>query len=97
MIQRANTTMIQRFALLLLLSCASLPLLASEGRMDSPDGEGDRQAAMVTAPGDAVHGESPGDAVEASREKASESAPADTQESSGRPPRMHNLIPGMFR
>jgi len=97
MIQRANT-MIQRFALLLLLSCASLPLLASEGRMDSPDSDGDHHhAAMVTAPGDAVHGESPGDSVEAAQEKADESAPADSPEHTGRPPRMHNLIPGMFR
>ena len=90
--------MILRLALLLLLSCASLPLLASEGRMDSPDGNGDCPNAMVVAPGDGVHGGSPGDAMEpAPAENAGDPAPAGNPENGGRPPRMHNLIPGMFR
>lgn len=96
MIQGANI-MILRLALLLVLSCASLPLFASEANMGSLDDDGDHQAAMVTAPGEVIHGESPGDAVEAALDEAEASAPAEAPENSGRAPRMHNLIPGMFR
>ncbi len=94
--------MILRIALLLLLSCASLPLFAGEVFMDSAEIDAGCQAECAAVvevdPDDAVHGISPGDEVEAaSAVEATTAKPAEDPESAGRPPRMHNLIPGMFR
>ena len=93
--------MIHRTALLLLLSCASLPLFAGEVRMDSAELDDGCQA-ECSAPvsidtDDAAHGISPGDEVEAAAVEGTSSEQAGDPESTGRPPRMHNLIPGMFR
>lgn len=94
--------MILRIALLLLLSCASLPLLAGEVRMDSAEIDAGCQAdcssVVSVDPDDAVHGISPGDEIEAAAtSEASARELTEDAEGTGRPPRMHNLIPGMFR
>jgi len=95
--------MIQRIALLLLLCCASLPVLAGEGRMDIVEVEAGCQAdcGAVDVAAGAVgdeHGISPGDASDgAPAAEAGTASPATSPESTSRPPRMHNLIPGMFR
>lgn len=87
-----------RIAILILLCSASLPLFASEENVASPDGGGD--CASVMAP------EAPGDGPEIDRSREAEAAAGgkDSAERRGgnaenslRGPRMHNLLPGMFR
>lgn len=90
--------MILRLTLLLLLCGASLPLLASEGRMELPDG--DPGCASVTgvderevSPG-GVHGN---DNEAVPKDKAAPAPRGGSPENGVRTPRMHNLLPGMFR
>lgn len=88
--------MILRITLLLLLSGASLPLLANEGRMESPDGEGCPSVTGVDER-EGPHG-GQGPATEAvSRDKTAPAATGGNAENGVRTPRMHNLLPGMFR
>jgi len=88
--------MILRITLLLLLSCASLPLLASEGRMESPDGEGCPSVTGVDERERASGGQ--GSATEAvSKDKTAPAERGGNAENGVRTPRMHNLLPGMFR
>lgn len=86
--------MIIRFATLLLLCSASLPLLANEGH-PAPDGEGECPSTMHESPGaSATRDEADATPGETGSQSAREEGDA---ESSGRGPRMHNLLPGMFR
>lgn len=91
--------MILRITLMLLLSGASLPLLANEGRMESPDG--DPGCPSVTGVDErelAPDGGQVGDAEAASGERATPARrDGGNAESGARTPRMHNLLPGMFR
>ena len=91
--------MIYRIAILLLLCSASLPLLASEESVASPDGGGDCASVMAPeAPGDGPTADgSRGEDERASSDKASSERRDGNAENSLRGPRMHNLLPGMFR
>lgn len=91
-----TTAMIIRIATLLLLCSASLPLLAAEGRA-AADGKG---CPGVMAPDErdgASAGAQGGEAEAGSKDKASQPARGGNAENSVRGPRMHNLLPGMFR
>ncbi|MGO1541459.1 MAG: hypothetical protein ACTHZI_01600 [Luteimonas sp.] len=90
--------MIIRIATLLLLCSASLPVLATEGRA-SVDGKGGCPTVMGPDEGDGAHaaGVQGGDAESSSKDKASQPRRGGNAENSVRGPRMHNLLPGMFR
>ncbi|MGY0560381.1 MULTISPECIES: hypothetical protein [unclassified Luteimonas] len=91
--------MIYRIAILLLFCSASLPLLASEESVASPDGSGDCASVMSPeAPGDSssIAGIQ-GDVEAAGTDKTSSGSRGGNAENSVRTPRMHNLLPGMFR
>lgn len=89
--------MILRFALLLLLCSASLPLLAREVRQAGANGDGGcptRLAEEDARTGDS-HGKGRGAATPAAKEGAT--APGGNTENGVRAPRWHSFLPGMFR
>lgn len=90
--------MLLRFALLLLLCSASLPLLAREVRQAGANGDGGCPAATAeknAGPGDS-RGERAGNAKPAVEERAAPASGGNT-ENSVRGPRWHSFLPGMFR
>lgn len=91
--------MIYRIAIVLLLSSASLPLLASEESVASLDNGGDCDSVLAPeAPGDSSHiAGTSGDVEAASHGKASSGNRGGNAENSVRTPRTHSLLPGMFR
>ncbi|WP_187775708.1 hypothetical protein [Luteimonas suaedae] len=91
--------MVLRFALLLLLCSASLPLLAREVRQAGANGDGGCPTSTVPeedAGTSVPRGERPGTTAPAAKERATGAAGGST-ENSVRPPRWHSFLPGMFR
>jgi len=89
--------MILRIATLLLLCSASLPVLAGESRA-AAEGKGcpgvvatDERESAGTA------GAQGGDAEAAAKDTATQPRRGGNAENGVRGPRMHNLLPGMFR
>lgn len=90
--------MILRITLLLLLSGASLPLLATEGRMETPDGDGGCPSVTGVDEREGARGGGQGIDTEAvSKDKTAPAGRGGNAENGVRTPRMHNLLPGMFR
>lgn len=91
--------MILRIVLLLLLCSASLPLLANEGQVTTPDGDGDCATAMGADKPDGSRDRNAEatDPDSVSRDKAAPPSRDGNAEGGVHGPRMHNLLPGMFR
>ncbi|MEZ0470846.1 hypothetical protein [Luteimonas salinilitoris] len=91
--------MLLRFALLLLLCSASLPLLAREVRQAGANGDGGCPTSTLAeedAGTSAPRGERPGATTPAAKEGAT-GAPGGNTENNVRAPRWHSFLPGMFR
>lgn len=91
--------MIIRIAILFLLCSASLPLLASEENRAAPDGGEGCPTAMAEerANRGGVADTREDEADPKAKGSASQSQRGGNAENSVRGPRMHNLLPGMFR
>lgn len=90
-----------RFALFLLLLCASLPLAAHEARMLSAAGDGGGCHDNAPAQDDNVHPAAASTQPATHATKPAKAKPGVRQSSDNigdiRPPRWHSFLPGMFR
>lgn len=87
------TSMIIRFAILLLLCHASMPVLAGESL---PDGAGECPSALAGDELEGADGPHGGDTGSAAGDKGASPRRGNAESGMGGP-RMHNLLPGMFR
>ena len=90
-----------RFALFLLLLCASLPLAAHEVRMLSAAGDGGGCHDSAAAQDDDINPAAPSAQPATHATKPAKAKPVVRQSGDNlgdiRPPRWHSFLPGMFR
>lgn len=89
--------MILRFALLLLLCSASLPLLAREVRQAGANGDGSCPTRHTLAEQDAGTGERRNERRGGTTPAKESPRPGGNTENGARAPRWHSFLPGMFR